>query len=76
MCLLQVRRLIALLWKNTQRQQIDQWLSEMSNSNNCCAMEKITCILKRKSESLDMVWGLFTQLLRTVNMSDMLSIKL
>ncbi len=72
MCLLQAKRLIALSWKNVQRPQVGQWLREMTN---CCTMEtvdKITYILKGKSETFDRVWGPFTQLLGNVNVLDML----
>ena len=40
-----------------------QWLREISN---CCSMEKITYILKRKNVTYDKVWGQFTQLLGNV----------
>ena len=52
MCLLQAKRSIALSWKNTQRPHVGQWLREMSN---CCSMEKITYILKRKNETYCMI---------------------
>ena len=46
-----------------------QWLREMSN---CCAMEKITYILKNKGESFDKIWAPFTQLPGNVSVSDIL----
>lgn len=69
MCLLQAKRSIALLWKCTQRPRVGQWLREMSN---CYAMEKITYILKRKSETFEKIWGPFTQLLGNVSVPAML----
>ena len=69
MSLLQAKRTIALSWKNIQRPKASHWLREMSS---CCAMERITYILKNKGEMYNEVWGPFILLLRDVDVSEML----
>ena len=61
MCMLQAKRTIALGWKNVNGPWIGVWLRQMSSS---MSMEKLTYIVRKKSEMFENVWRPFIHFLQ------------
>lgn len=66
-CMLNAKKSIALLWKTEHSPSTTQWIKQMLST---LPLERITYILKAKSQKFDMIWTPFINYVKDLVLSD------
>ncbi len=67
LCLLHVKRSIAMLWKKTNRPSITYWVRQMLTT---FPLERVSYIRRKKQDMFEKVWEPFTVFVKNIDLPD------